>query len=152
MSTQIQIRRATIDDLDQLVPLFDGYRQFYSQASDLPGARRFLGERLLRNESMILLAYQGDRAVGFTQLYPLFSSVSMERLWVLNDLFVLPEMRGQGVGEALIEQAAALSRSMGAKGLTLETGLTNDGAQRLYERLGFVREDEVYHYFRSTRP
>lgn len=147
----IQVRRATIEQLDELVPLFDGYRQFYKQASDLPGARRFLGERLLHGESVVLMAYLDGRAVGFTQLYPLFSSVSMERLWVLNDLFVLPELRGQGVGEALIEQAAALSRSMGAKGLALETGVTNEGAQRLYERLGFVREDDVYHYFRSTR-
>lgn len=147
----IQIRRASIEQLDELVPLFDGYRQFYAQASDLPGARRFLADRLLNGESLILLAYAADRAVGFTQLYPTFSSVSMERLWVLNDLFVLPDLRGQGVGEALIERAAALSQAMGAKGLALETAETNLGAQRLYERRGFVREEGFYHYFRSTR-
>ncbi|HLO04610.1 MAG TPA: GNAT family N-acetyltransferase [Symbiobacteriaceae bacterium] len=151
MSATIQIRRATIEQLDELVPLFDGYRQFYQQASDRPGARRFLAERLLQGESIILLAYMAERAVGFTQLYPLFSSVSMERLWLLNDLFVQPDLRGQGVGEALLEQAAALSQAMGAKGLALETGVTNQGAQRLYERLGFAREEGSYHYFRPTR-
>lgn len=151
MEEPIQIRRATIEQLDDLVPLFDGYRRFYEQASDLQGARRFLSERILHGESVVLLAYQGSQAVGFTQLYPLFSSVTMERLWLLNDLFVQPEVRGQGVGEALIEQAAALCRSMGAKGLTLETGVTNLGAQRLYERHGYHREEGVYHYFRPTR-
>lgn len=148
---QIQIRRASIEQLDDVVPLFDGYRQFYKQASDLPGARRFLGERLLRGESVILVAYIDEQAVGFTQLYPLFSSVSMERVWVLNDLFVKPDLRGHGVGEALLEQAATFSQSMGAKGLALETEVTNVGAQRLYERNGYHREDDVYHYFRPTR-
>lgn len=148
--TEVQIHRATLEQLDELVPLFDGYRQFYKQPSDLQGARRFLGERLLQGESVILLAYVSGRAVGFTQLYPLFSSVSMERLWLLNDLFVDSGLRGQGVGEALLVQAATFCRAMGAKGLSLETAEDNLGAQRLYERMGFVREEGCYHYFRRT--
>jgi ribosomal protein S18 acetylase RimI-like enzyme len=148
--TEVQVQRATLDQIDELLPLFDGYRQFYKQPSDLPGARRFLGERLLQGESVILLASVSGRAVGFTQLYPLFSSVTMERLWQLNDLFVDPAVRGQGVGEALLQRAASFSRAMGAKGLTLETGAENLGAQRLYERMGFEREQGCYHYLLRT--
>src|SRR4249919_331542 len=92
------IRRATLDDLDLVAPLFDGYRRYYGQASDLPRAKAFLRERLERNESTILLAMRDGQAAGFTQLYPMFSSVRTAGLWILNDLFVAENARRSGVG------------------------------------------------------
>ncbi len=142
----ISIVRATVDHLDQITPLFDGYRKFYEQASNLDGARRFLNDRLTRHESVIFLALLDDQAVGFTQLYPSFSSVSMKRLWVLNDLFVALVGRKQGVGEALLERARQFAVEDGAKGLMLETAVSNTIAQKLYERLGWVRETDYYVY------
>ena len=101
---EVRSVRAELDDLDALAPLFDAYRQFYGEASDLPGARIFLGDRLKRGESVIFLAVVDRAVVGFTQLYPSFSSVSMKRLWVLNDLFVTPDARTSGAGRALLER------------------------------------------------
>ena|SRR5712692_7779439 len=140
--------RAGLDDLEALVPLFDGYRQFYRQPSDPDGARAFLAERIKRGESVIFLAIADGAVVGFTQLYPLFSSVSMKRLWLLNDLFVAPAGRRAGAGRALLDRAERWARETGAKGLTLSTELTNATAQRLYESAGWTKDDEFVHYHR----
>lgn len=141
------IIRASIEHLDLAAPLFDGYRQFYKQPSNLDGARQFIKDRLIRHESVIFLALLDEHnAVGFTQLYPSFSSTSMKRLWILNDLFVAPEGRRQGIGEALLERARQFAAEDGAKGLMLETAVTNTTAQKLYERLGWKRDTEYYVY------
>lgn len=141
----MQIEQATTAHLDLIAPLFDAYRQFYQQAPDLEGARHFAGERLTNNDSAIFIALEAGKGVGFTQLYPSFSSVSMQRLWILNDLFVTPPSRGSGVATALLERARLFALQTGAKGLTLATAPTNTKAQRLYERLGYAR-DEFFHY------
>src|SRR5882757_6888198 len=98
----VEIRQATVADLNLLTPLFDAYRQFYRQPSDLERARRFLLERLEHNQSVILLAFDDDAAIGFTQLYPSFSSGAMASIFILNDLFVAPEARRRGAGSALL--------------------------------------------------
>ena len=145
---EVRSVRAELDDLDALVPLFDAYRRFYGQASDLGGARAFLADRFKRGESVIFLAVVDGAIVGFTQLYPSFSSVSMKRLWVLNDLFVTPDARKSGAGRALLERAERWAAETGAKGLTLSTQITNLGAQRLYEACGWTKDDEFLHYHR----
>ncbi|AEE18177.1 GNAT family N-acetyltransferase [Dokdonia sp. 4H-3-7-5] len=144
----MHIRKATLQDLDIITPLFDGYRQFYRQASDLEGASLFLTERLSHNESTILIAFHDSEeteAVGFTQLYPLFSSVSMERMLLLNDLYIIPTHRGKGIGTLLINSAKELCTSSHQKGIVLQTETTNP-AQQLYERLGFNKDPDL-HYF-----
>ena len=146
--TAIHTYGATLEDIDALVPLFDAYRQFYGQASDLTGARAFLADRFKRGESIIFLAVVDGAIVGFTQLYPSFSSVSMKRLWVLNDLFVTPDARKSGAGRALLERAERWAAETGAKGLTLSTQITNLRAQRLYEACGWTKDDEFLHYHR----
>ena len=140
--------RAGLDDLEALAPLFDGYRRFYRQPSDPQAARAFLAERLKRNESVIFVAVLDGAIVGFTQLYPLFSSVSMKRLWLLNDLFVAPSARRTGAGRALLERAERWAKETGAKGLTLSTEVTNVTAQRVYEAAGWTKDDEFFHYHR----
>ncbi len=142
----MEVRKATLNDLSQLAVLFDAYRQFYKQPTDLAGATAFLEERLLNRESVIFMAVHEGHVAGFTQLYPLFSSVSMQRQWLLNDLFVAPAFRGQGVGEMLIDAAKGWARASGAKGLQLETQEDNLTAQRLYNRAGFEKEVGFYHY------
>jgi GNAT superfamily N-acetyltransferase len=143
----IRIVRAAPTDLDDLVPLFDGYRQFYGQRSDAGAARAFLRERIERDESVIYLAYMSPHEpAGFTQLYPSFSSVSLEPLWILNDLFVRSDIRRGGVGRALLETARQHAVAAGAKGLILSTAVTNKPAQTLYESCGWRRDDEFLHY------
>ncbi len=142
----MDLRRATLDDLPLLVPLFDAYRQFYRQPGDLDRAERFLRERLAAGESVIFLALADGRGVGFVQLYPSFWSVAACRAWILNDLFVATEHRKSGVGRALLERARLHAIETGAGGLQLATERTNLTAQRLYESYGWRRDHEYCHY------
>jgi GNAT superfamily N-acetyltransferase len=144
------VKRAAVADVDAVAPLFDAYRQFYGQRSDLAAARAFLDERLRREESVIFLAVAdgepGREALGFTQLYPSFSSVSIRRLWILNDLFVRPGVRRGGVGRRLLERAREWAIETDAKGLTLATAVNNAAARALYESCGWRRDDAFEHY------
>jgi GNAT superfamily N-acetyltransferase len=140
------VRQAHIGDLDALVPLFDGYRQFYGQPSDVELARRFLFDRFEHRESVVFLAEQAGRAVGFTQLYPTFSSAAAARILVLNDLFVSPDAGGRGVGRGLLAAAADYGRAIEAKRLTLSTAADNKAAQSVYEHLGWVRSEAYWTY------
>jgi GNAT superfamily N-acetyltransferase len=145
--TAVQVTRALVDDTETVALLFDAYRQFYQQPGDLDGARAFLAERLGRGESVIFLARLDDgMPAGFTQLYPIFSSTSMRRAWLLNDLFVAPTARRAGVGRALLEHAHAFARETDSKELMLQTAVDNLPAQRLYESLGWQRDNDFYVY------
>lgn len=142
------VRQAGPADADVIGPLFDAYRQFYGQPPDGTLARRFIAERLERGESTIFLAERDGLAVGFVQLYPLFSSTAARprRLWLLNDLYVAPSARGTGVGRALMMRARRLAEDTGACGLELATARTNTPAQRLYESLAYRRDDQFLRY------
>ena len=136
------IRLATIHDLEAVVPLFDAYRQFYERPSDTQLARDFMRQRFQHHQSIVFLAFDNHgTAVGFTQLYPLFSSVSANRKYLLNDLYVVPEARHGGVARALLGAAADFCRALGAASLSLSTAINNTPAQRLYESLGWARDE-----------
>ena len=143
---QSQVRQATVADLDQLVPLFDGYRQFYRQPSEPERIRSFLLDRFEHLQSVIFVADPEGTLAGFTQLYPSFSSGALARIYVLNDLFVAPQARHHGVGTALLEAAAEYGRQVGALRLVLSTELTNTSAQALYEKLSWKRNTEYCSY------
>jgi ribosomal protein S18 acetylase RimI-like enzyme len=143
----LTVRQATIHDLDLIAPLFDAYRVFYGQPTDVDAAARFLRERFQHHESVVLLALDGEgEGVGFVQLYPLFTSVRLARLYLLNDLFVASGARQRGVGAALMHEATDFARAVGAAGMTLTTAHTNVAAQRLYESLGWKRDEEFREY------
>jgi GNAT superfamily N-acetyltransferase len=141
----IRIRRADLADLPALVPLFDAYRRFYGQPGDMERADAFLRERLLRDESIVLLAERAGVLVGFTQLYPMFSSVRTARVWVLNDLYVVEDARRGGVARALLDAAAAFARAEGARGLMLETTRGNAAARALYRAAGWHEDDSQWY-------
>ena len=143
---QIVTRQAILDDLEAVVPLFDAYRQFYKQPSDPLAARVFLRDKFNHGESVIFLAWDGSTPVGFTQLFPSFSSVSMARVFLLNDLFVAPGHRRQGVGALLLDAAVQYGRSMGAVRLSLTTNIANLTAQATYEAQGWKRDEAFYAY------
>jgi len=142
----VQIRPASADDLPELTRLFDAYRVFYRQASDPTAAERFLRERFARRDSHVFAASTERGLAGFTQLYPSLSSVSMARIFVLNDLFVDPRWRRSGVGRTLLEAAHAFARGEGAVRVSLETAVDNAGAQALYEGLGYERDGAFHRY------
>lgn len=143
----VTVRRATVEDLNRLVPLFDAYRQFYEQPSDLVMARQFLKDRFERNESVVLIAEDREGAtVGFVQLFPTFSSILAAPVYILHDLFVTPVARRRSVGTLLMNAAVDTARAAGAVRLELATAITNDPARRLYKKLGWKRDDEFYVY------
>jgi ribosomal protein S18 acetylase RimI-like enzyme len=149
----IQVQQATINDLDIITPLFDAYRMFYQQTSDLNVARNFLSERLNNQESVIFFATNEDmKGLGFVQLYPSFSSVSAKRLWILNDLFVAETARRSGVARQLMQRARDFAITTNAKGLFLETAHDNFQGQSLYESLGYQRNSEFYYFLDLQNP
>ena len=140
------IRKANLQDLAQLSQLFDEYRTFYHKSSDFSAAQQFLSERLENNDSEIFVAEDGSQLVGFTQLYPLFSSTRMKRYWLLNDLYVNPNFRGKGFSKDLIEEAKELCRTSDSCGMYLETGKENIIGNQLYPSVGFKKYDAVNFY------
>ena len=144
---EVEIAQGTPADVGVAAPLFDAYRQFYGQPSNPEAARRFLFARLSNGESILFLAFRSQAAVGFVHLYPVFSSIHLTRQWILNDLYVVPEARKRGVGYLLTERARQLAESTRSNGLMLETAADNYTAQRLYERLGWKRNEEFYRYY-----
>lgn len=161
----IEVVRAGVEDVAMVTPLYDAYLQFYKLPSNEEAARRYLHARLQKSEAVIFVAleesaagepaarpyksaaHKGARtALGFTLLYPTWSSLSMRRWWNLNDLYVVPEARQRGVARALMERARQLAEETGASGLGLETAKDNFPAQKLYEQLGWKREEEFFRY------
>lgn len=140
---------ATERDLDDLASLFAAYLEFYEVARPLAHIRAFLSERLARGDSHLLLARDGNTALGFVQLYPYHASLLLEPAWLLSDLFVRKATRRRGVGAALMEAARTFAEDHGACGIQLETAKTNRIGQALYERLGYVRDDVFYTYWLS---
>ena len=143
----MEIVKANLNHLNSIAGLFNQYRVFYKQSSDEAAAALFLKQRIEENESVIFLALgENNKGMGFVQLYPTFSSVSMERFFILNDLFVLPAYRNMKIGEALLSKAKDFCKNGNFKGLALETAVDNP-AQKLYERLGWEKDVAFFHYF-----
>jgi len=145
---KLLVREATADDVPRVAVLFDAYRVFYGQVSNPHVAQFYLSERLRRNESKIFLGVdtESHQTVGFTQLYPGFSSIRVGRIWILEDLFVRADARRIGVGDALMTRAEAFAKESGAIGVTLSTAVANVNAQRLYEKRGYLRDTEFLYY------
>ncbi|MDQ3019579.1 MAG: GNAT family N-acetyltransferase [Bacteroidota bacterium] len=145
----MKIKQASFEDLETAAKLFDLYRQFYEQSSDISSAKKFLSERINNNESVIFIAMdeEKNKGMGFVQLYPSFSSVSMKKQWILNDLFIHEDHRKEGIAEALINESKKFAKKTNAKGIILETHKTNADAQRLYDKIGFIKDDEHFNYY-----
>jgi GNAT superfamily N-acetyltransferase len=150
MSTTI--RQATLQDLEPLSLLFDGYRIFYEEASDLEGVNLFLKDRISNKDSDIFVALDSTGTMtGFLQLYPIFSSTRMKRFFLLNDLFVHPSYRGQGISKAMILEVQKFTKEIGSCGLLLETAKTNLIGNKLYPSVGFICDTEHNYYTWDTK-
>jgi GNAT superfamily N-acetyltransferase len=146
----MNIITAQLQHLDSLATLFNGYRVFYRQESDILAAKEFLKARLENGDSIIYIAFIDDVAVGFTQLYPLFSSVSMEPMYILNDLYIDSNHRSKNIGTSLIDKAKSLCEEKKYKGLIIQTETTNP-AQHLYQRLGFVKDQDLMFFWTNPK-
>lgn len=142
----ISVARAGLPELDAVCGLFAAYLRFYGRTHDDAKIGDFLGERLSRQESTVLLARCGDDAVGFAQLYPSFAGLALRRSWILHDLFVRADARRQGIAEALLRAAQEIAEASGAAEIFLQTARDNRPAQALYETQGYVRDDQFLAY------
>lgn len=142
----MKVFQAHSEHLEEVSKLFDQYRVFYKSSSDCEAAKQFLKERFEKGDSTIFVASHDGQIVGFTQLYPSFSSVSMKRIWILNDLFVDENYRRNGVAQSLMRAAENFARETGAVRIALATQIANVTAQSLYELRGYVKDEEFYHY------
>lgn len=143
----MNIVQADSTHLHQVARLFDLYRQFYHKPADLKAAIDFIRTRLEKSDSKIFLALDTkSNAMGFTQLYPSFSSVGMQPIWILNDLFVHPDSRNQGVAQYLINEVKQFARTSGAATIKLATAVDNVNAQKLYLKLGYKKVEDFYQF------
>ena len=143
----MKIRKTEPDDIKNLSGLFNDYRIFYEMESDLKGAEKFLLERIKNKESEIFVAENSENnLVGFVQMYPIFSSTRMKKLWLLNDLFVAKNYRGLGVSVLLINKAKELCITTNSCGIVLETAKSNDAGNKLYPKTGFIMDLDHNYY------
>ena len=144
----VAVRQAVAPDVEALAVLFNQYRQFQGQAGDLAAARSFLAERFDHGESVVFIAIAGSAVVGFAQLYPSYSSVSLSRVFILNDLFVLEAVRGQRIASQLLSAVESYAWSFGASRVTLNVARTNVSAQQVYTARGWKQDDQFFMYHR----
>ncbi len=147
----MNIIQVDISQIDQLVDLFDAYRVWYRKASDKKTAKHFLLQRIKNGESIVYACENEEgNLVGFTQLYPIFSSVRMQRMWLLNDLFIDPDFRGKGISKMLINHAKELCKKTNACGILLETEASNDIGNKLYPATGFELEENNFYFWTNS--
>ena len=146
----MKIIQANREHLNELATLFNNYRIFYRQEANLEGVKSFLNERFTKQDSVIFIAYINNVAVGFTQLYTLLSSVSMQPMFVLNDLYIEANYRNKQIGTALIDKAKTKCIENGYKGLIIQTEQTNP-AQHLYQRLGFMKDKDLTFFWTNVQ-
>lgn len=143
------IRKATIQDLDQLTTLFSQYLIFYKKSSNIEKQKLYLKERMENNEAIIFMAFDDElkeKAIGFTLIYPTFSSILLTKILILNDLYVDSTIRNNGTGEKLILKTVEFAKELDVKLVRLRTAKNNVIAQGLYHKMGFVRDELVYSY------
>lgn len=142
----MEVFQACSEHLEEVSKMFDQYRVFYKSSSDIEIARKFIQERFKKGDSVIFVGNKNGRIVGFAQLYPSFSSVSMKRIWILNDLFVEQACRKKGIAKLLLSAVEDFARETEAIRIILATQTSNIAAQSLYESLGYCKDEEFYHY------
>tara|TARA_Y100000590_G_scaffold434822_1_gene553545 strand:+ start:432 stop:881 length:450 start_codon:yes stop_codon:yes gene_type:complete len=142
-----KILQATKKNIVQVAELFDLYRQFYKYDTDFEKSKNFITERINNNESIIFLAVTKENVpAGFVQLYETFGSLHLGKIIILYDLYVKKDYRNIGIAKSLMEKSEDYAKSIGAKSIELSTAKDNFNAQSLYEKIGYIRDNEFYSY------
>jgi len=147
MDRNVIVRQANIHDLPKLIHIFDSYREHFKQQKNPALIKKFLFDKFEHRESVIFIAEDQDDVVGIAQLYPIFSSLSLERVWLLNDFYITESYRNSGVGKRLLVAVKEFARLTMSKGIELSVEHTNTFAWEFYEKQGFVMDKEFRYYF-----
>lgn len=138
---------ATVDNVAELEPIFTLYREFYGMEPDTQKAISFLKDRMENKESVIIFARRDETIIGFVQLFPSFSSASLKKTYILNDLYVLNSERKRGVATMLINKVLELAKKENCGRVSLSTANDNP-AQFLYEEIGF--KESTFKFYNYT--
>jgi ribosomal protein S18 acetylase RimI-like enzyme len=149
---KINLTLADSSSIPKLANLFNQYRIFYGEETNLQVLTDFLKSRFTNKDSVILIALETTQIVGFIQLYPSFSSVQMRKIWILNDLFVSTGFRRKNVTRNLMEAAKKYAKEIGALRIDLATQISNIFAQNLYESMGYIKNESFFHYSLPIKP
>lgn len=147
MGDKLIVRQAAIQDLKRIVPIFDSYREYFKQEKNPMEVEHFLFEKFNHLESIIFIAELHSEVIGFAQLYPVFSSLTLQRVWLLNDFFIIESYRNQGVGKQLLAGVKEFASLTKAKGIELSVEHTNEKAWKFWEKQGFTLDKEFRYYF-----
>ncbi|WP_141432206.1 GNAT family N-acetyltransferase [Bacillus sp. 03113] len=147
MNLDVTIRQATIHDLNRLIPIFDSFREYFKQQRNPDAVEKFLFERFEHQESIIFIAEQQNEIIGYAHLYPTFSSLTLQRVWILNDFFIIEKFRQNGIGKQLLAAVKEFGALTKAKGIELSVEHSNEAAWKFYENQGFQLDKEFRYYF-----
>lgn len=143
----ISVRQASILDLSKIIPVFDSYREYFKQERNPKEVEKFLFDKFEHLESVIFIAEQNNEVIGFAQLYPIFSSLTLQRVWLLNDFFINEGYRNKGIGRHLFEKVKEFTLLTKSKGIELSVEHLNEKAWRFWEGQGFRLDEEFRYYF-----
>ena len=151
MKENFIIKEATVKDSEKIGEVFDLYRQFYKKNPDKIISIEYIKQRLTNKESTIFFVEKDNVCIGIVQLYVTFDSLELSKKIILYDLFVRSEYRKKGIGAMLMNASKDFAKNNGITGIELSTAISNGTAQRLYESLGYERDNEFYNYYLSTK-
>ena len=151
MKENFIIKEATVEDSEKIGEVFDLYRQFYKKDPDKIISIEYIKQRLTNKESTIFFIEEDNVCIGIVQLYVTFDSLELSKKIILYDLFVRSEYRKKGIGAMLMDASKDFAENNGITGIELSTAISNGTAQRLYESLGYERDNEFYNYYLSIK-
>jgi len=162
--TDVSIQLASTRDIPEVVRLYNAYRVFYGAAPDEARASTFIRDRVALSAAQpsgqfsvaqYFLAWTtsaaGRKTAGFMHLMPSTNTLAMRPIWFLEDLYVDPSTRRQGIATSFLKHAEEFARKTGAERLTLATAHDNLAAQGVYRKLGYVREEHFWFFHRLLR-
>jgi ribosomal protein S18 acetylase RimI-like enzyme len=137
---EIQVRQATVDDAPGIARLLRDFNLEFDEPSPQVEELTESVVRLIESEEItVLLAGDGPDGLSLFRLRPALWSQGLEAY--LQELYVVPDLRGRGIGRALLERTIELARERGADGIDLNTGETDTAARALYESMGFSNRE-----------
>jgi ribosomal protein S18 acetylase RimI-like enzyme len=140
--TPRQVRRATPGDAEAVARLLQDFQEEFDEPSPGVEALTERYEKLIRDREMTVLL-TGDGPDGFAQVRyrPWVYSSGPNAHSYLEELYVVPDLRGQGIGRTLLEAALETARNEGATHMELGTSEDDEAARALYESVGFINRE-----------
>ena len=143
----MEVRLMQYSDIDQVAVLLEEFRLLYGAPPDLEKTLQYLKDRFENEQSKIFIALDGNEYLGFCQMYPTFSSISLKKLYILKELYVVKSHRKKGVAKELIQHAEKSAKRFNTIGLIIETRITNQSALKFYDSVGYLKEGEHIYYY-----